>query len=328
LKKILIIQTASLGDVILATSILETLKNCFPDAELHFMLKKGTENLFKNHPFIHQLHIWDKSTSKKKSLKTLLNEFQKIHFDYIINLQRFFTTGLLSVRSKAKNVIGFKKNPLSPLFTHKVTHDIGTGKHEIERNFELIKNLCPNSKAKMPKLYPSEEDYALSKEYKTDKYYCIAPASLWFTKQFPVTKWVELINKLDSSKNIFLVGGKADIKTCDDIVKQTKHPKIKSICNDISLLQLAALMRDAEMNFVNDSAPLHIASSINANVCSIFCSTIPEFGFGPLSENAHVIQVSQKLKCKPCGLHGKKECPEKHFNCAMNINIKQITDII
>jgi lipopolysaccharide heptosyltransferase II len=328
MKKILLIQTASLGDVILATSLLETLHHCFPDAELHFMIKKGTESLFENHPFIHTLHIWDKSTSKKKSLKIHREEFKKIYFDYIINIQRFFTTGLLSVRSKAKNIIGFKKNPFSPLFTHKVTHNIGTGKHEIERNFELIKHLCSEDKPQMPKLHPSKEDFAFSNKYKTGKYYCIAPASLWYTKQFPTTKWIELINTLDASKNIFLVGGKADINICNKIIKNSKHPKVKSLCNEVSLLQLAALMCDAEMNFVNDSAPLHIASSMNASVCSIFCSTIPEFGFGPLSEKSYIIQALPEPSCKPCGLHGKKECPEKHFNCAININIKQITDIL
>ena len=78
------------------------------------------------------------------------------------------------------------------------------------------------------------------------------------------------------------------------------------------------------MNYVNDSAPLHIASAMNANVTAIFCSTIPEFGFGPLSENSVIVQTDQKLLCKPCGIHGFKACPEKHFSCATTINMNTL----
>ena len=77
------------------------------------------------------------------------------------------------------------------------------------------------------------------------------------------------------------------------------------------------------MTFTNDSAPLHFASAVNAPVTAIFCSTIPEFGFGPLSDVAHTIETEEKLLCRPCGLHGKKACPQGHFKCA-DIEIEKI----
>jgi len=86
----------------------------------------------------------------------------------------------------------------------------------------------------------------------------------------------------------------------------------------------AALIRDAFMNYTNDSAPLHLASAMDAPVAAVFCSTVPEFGFGPLSAKSFVIQTSEKLTCRPCGLHGKKVCPKKHFKCAESIAIKQL----
>jgi heptosyltransferase-2 len=82
----------------------------------------------------------------------------------------------------------------------------------------------------------------------------------------------------------------------------------------LSLLKSAALMQGAEHNYVNDSGPLHIASAMNASVTAFFCSTVPDFGFGPLSENSTIKQV-EGLDCRPCGLHGHKECPKGHFNC-------------
>ena len=91
-----------------------------------------------------------------------------------------------------------------------------------------------------------------------------------------------------------------------------------------SFLASAALMQHAKMNYVNDSAPLHITSAMNAPVTAYFCSTEPAFGFGPLSSNSKVVETKENLNCRPCGLHGFKKCPEKHFKCANNILIQDI----
>jgi len=80
-------------------------------------------------------------------------------------------------------------------------------------------------------------------------------------------------------------------------------------------------MQNSTMNYVNDSAPLHLTSAIDAPVTAFFCSTVPEFGFTPLSKKSTIIQVNEKLNCRPCGLHGFKKCPEGHFKCGNNINV-------
>ena len=79
-------------------------------------------------------------------------------------------------------------------------------------------------------------------------------------------------------------------------------------------------MEGAAMNYVNDSAPMHLASAVNAPVTAVFCSTVPAFGFTPLSQNARVVETDVALDCRPCGLHGYKSCPKGHFRCAETIN--------
>jgi heptosyltransferase-2 len=69
---------------------------------------------------------------------------------------------------------------------------------------------------------------------------------------------------------------------------------------------------------------MHIASSMNAPVASVYCSTVPAFGFGPLSEKSFVIETKEKLDCRPCGLHGYKACPKSHFKCATSITTEQL----
>jgi heptosyltransferase-2 len=57
---------------------------------------------------------------------------------------------------------------------------------------------------------------------------------------------------------------------------------------------------------------------------AIYCSTIPAFGFGPLSTNSFIVETKEQLACRPCGLHGKKQCPLGHFNCAQSIENAQL----
>src|SRR5205085_8822508 len=123
-------------------------------------------------------------------------------------------TGLLTVFSGAKEKIGFDKNPLSFLFTKKVKHQLVNGIHEVERNNELIKHLTDGSFEK-PRLYPSINDYNAIKRYTLQPYVCITPASVWFTKQYPFDKWIDLINSFPPEYYIYLLGGKEDNALCE-----------------------------------------------------------------------------------------------------------------
>ena len=103
-------------------------------------------------------------------------------------------------------------------------------------------------------------------------------------------------------------------------VKAEKTKDVKVLSGELTLLQSAALMKDAQMNYVNDSAPLHIASAMNAPVTAFFCSTVPAFGFTPLSDNSKIVEV-KNLECRPCGLHGHKVCPKGNFKCGNEIEM-------
>ena len=134
--KFLIIQTAFIGDVILATPIIEKLHKFYPDSQIDFLLRKGNENLLRNHPYISNLLIWDKKNEKNKNLFRIIKLIRSKKYDYVINLQRFASTGIITAFSGSKIKVGFSKNPFSFLFTRKIKHEIGNGKHEIERNIE------------------------------------------------------------------------------------------------------------------------------------------------------------------------------------------------
>ncbi len=321
-NKILIIQTAFIGDVILATPLIETLYHNFPNAEIHFCLRKGNESLLNQHPFLKKTLIWDKQQGKLKNLMGLLKTIRLEKYDLVVNVQRFLSSGILAGFSGAKKIIGFDKNPLSFLFTHKIKHQIGNHLHETERNIALIKSFCTELKT-LPKLHIEHVSKDKIAAFCVEDFICIAPASVWFTKQFPIKQWSEFLQSIPDEK-VYIIGAPSDKKIASDIICDSVHPNTISLCGQLNLLESAALMQKAKMNFVNDSAPMHLASSVNAPVTAIFCSTVPEFGFGPLSDNSKIVEVQEKLTCRPCGLHGKKSCPENHFSCAKNITSQQL----
>lgn len=330
LKKILLIQTASLGDVILSTPIAEKLHHFYPNAQIDFLLKYGYQDIFKNHPYIHRVIVWDKSENKYQHLYELTKVIRDRKYDAVINVQRFASSGLVTALSKAKIRIGFSKNPFSLFFTRRVKHKIGKGKdnpHEIIRNLQLVDSLAEKGNFSV-KLYPSQHDFAKVSQYKTRQYITLAPASLWFTKQYPEKKWVEFLKRIDKNLVVYLLGAPSEKELCKRIIDHSGHDNCLNLAGKLSFLESAALMKDALMNYVNDSAPMHLSSAVNANTTVIFCSTVPEFGFGPLSDKSYIVQVKNPPKCKPCGLHGFKQCPEKHFDCANKIEVKDLLEVL
>ncbi|GAB4041454.1 glycosyltransferase family 9 protein [Spirosoma gilvum] len=336
--RFLIIQTAFIGDVILATALLEQLHATYPEAVLDVLVRKGNEMLLANHPFLNEVLIWHKKGSKYRDLWRLLGIIRGRKYDAVLNLQRYGSMGLLTALSGAGITIGFDKNPFARFFTHRVEHRFESGVHEVDRNTGLLTALqsvpafqshAPGRQLPArPKLYPSEADYAAVRSYQAEPYTCMAPMSVWFTKQYPSKRWNELINALPNDLTIYLLGAPTDVQACDAIrVSAGETRKVVNLAGKLSLLQSAALQQGAMMNYVNDSAPLHLCSSMNAPTTAIFCSTVPEFGFGPLADVSRVVQTPEPLECKPCNLHGRTACPLGHFRCAWGIQLDELTKL-
>jgi heptosyltransferase-2 len=359
-QKFLVIQTAFIGDVVLATGLIEKLHTQFPAAQIDFLVRKGNEALLAGHPWLHEVLVWDKKKGKLKNLWQMGRRIRKNRYDTVINVQRFAATGLLTVFSGAHETIGFDKNPLSRLFSKRIPHIVqqagGPVLHEIERNQELIKDITEGPPAK-PRLYPTAADLEKVRGYKGSPYVTISPASVWFTKQYPAEKWIDLIKKIPVGYRVYLLGAPSDKDLCERIREgagigpepqssgsiipgtpasdlaspgpaRSSGPTIINLSGQLSFLQSAALMTDAAMNYVNDSAPMHFASSVNAPVTAVYCSTIPSFGFGPLSDKKYIVEILEPLDCRPCGLHGYRACPRGHFNCAHRIEDRQLLETL
>jgi heptosyltransferase-2 len=328
--RFLIIQTAFIGDVILTTALLEQIHAARPEATLDVLVRKGNESLLAGHPFLNEVLIWEKkkpgdSFVKYRDLWRLITLVRSRQYDVILNLQRFGATGLLTALSKAGITIGFAQNPFSRFFTHKVDHRYEPGIHEVDRNAALLHPLGIQSRQTMPRLYPSADDFAVARSYQAKPYVCLAPTTVWFTKQYPVERWAELIKTFPIDLTVYLLGAPTDVALCDRIRILSERPEqVVNLAGKMNLMRSAALHQGAVMNYVNDSAALHLCSAMDAPTTAVFCSTVPDFGFGPLASQSRVVQTPEPLDCKPCGVHGRVRCPLGHFRCAWTIRVEDL----
>lgn len=336
-KTILIIQTAFIGDTILASHFARAVKDQYPNSKIHFFLRKGNESVIVGLPTIEKVWIWDKEGGKTKNLIKLIMELRQIKFDMVFNLHRHFNSGLVSALMKSSFKAGFEQNPLSFFYTHKVNHLIPHKSlsgvwHEVQRNLQLLQKAEPtldigdNSKIYKPELPLQEKHHLKVAPYTEGNYFVVAPASVWFTKAWSEHKYRELTQELAKTGKVFFIGAGTDKELCDRISSGIENTV--NLCGQLNLLDSAALMKKARRVFVNDSAPLHLASCVNAKTTAIFCSTVQEFGYTPLADDSVVVDVGNALTCRPCGLHGYKACPLGHFKCSEDIEVKKVLSTI
>lgn len=329
--KILIIQTAYLGDVILTLPVVQNIKKQLPDAEIDFMCIPQTEDVLKNNPYIRKLVVYDKKGgSKFKKLKEIISNVRKSKYNIVISPHRSFRSALITHFSGAKTRIGFNRNSMSNLLTNRVAYINNT--HEILRNLELVKpipgiTLTVDNQILKPELFPSREDTEIVNTLiDTDKTnrISLAPCSKWFTKQLPGSKSMDIINNLiKRGFEVTLIGGNDDKPYCGELENGLKNKMLLNLCGKLTPLQSKVVIEKSKCLISVDSAAAHIGASTDTPIAQIYGSTVPAFGFYPLTSKNIIIE-NNRLSCRPCTDHGRNSCPLKHFKCMEELSTAEI----
>jgi heptosyltransferase-2 len=330
--KILVIQTAFLGDVILALPMVQTIKYHLPDSKIDFLCVPDNVSVLQNNPAINQVIPYDKKGGDKlDKFIEVLSEIRENGYDIVISPHRFLRSALLTYYSEAKTRIGFERNSLSFLLTHKVVYD--SGAHEIHRNMSLAEaipglNYDVKKISLKPRLYPGIDDKKKVYEYlplgDSKRLITLAPCSRWFTKQFPLKKTVQLVNVLnESGYKIALIGGKDDEDYCSHVTEKSGIKGIINLCGRLTPLQSYFVITLSKHLITVDSAAQHLGAASDTPIALIYGSTNSSFGFYPLTSKHKIIE-NRDLDCRPCTDHGRTKCPLKHFKCMEDIAINEI----
>ncbi|MCB1142090.1 MAG: lipopolysaccharide heptosyltransferase II [Leptospiraceae bacterium] len=322
--KILVIQTAFIGDLILSTGFFRSISEKYGTRDISVLVNSGTEDILKGNPYIKEVIPFPKKKIKNNIFKffEFLRFLKSQNFSICISPHFSHRSSLISFFSGAVKRIGYKESGFSFLHTEKVSRPI-LGIHEINK----LSNLIGVSTPKKPELYfISSEIHKIDLELKSigKNYVAIAPSSVWETKRMPAEKFIELIRMiLDKSTLLpLLIGSKSDQALCEEIQKDFGE-NIKNFSGKTNLQELSYIISGAKVLISNDSSPIHIASAFNIPTVQIYGATVPDFGYTTLSE-MHFISEVNGLNCRPCGIHGGNTCPQNHFRCMKDQNLNEI----
>jgi heptosyltransferase II len=330
-KKFLVIQTAFLGDAILTLPMIEKLKEQNQDACIDVIAIPGTKEIFENSPFVNEILIFEKR-GKHKTLSGMISfasVIRKKRYSRIYSPHRSFRSSLLVLFSGVTQTFGFDTASLS--FVYKNIIKYRKDYHEVKRNLEVIGYKTDNENWKiipLIKCNPIAEAKAESmlKDIK-GKIIAIAPGSVWTTKRYPVEYYTELAGMITSAGIfVILLGGKEDAELCR-VIESSVPGKIFSFAGKLTLTESVFVIKKCEMVISNDSAPTHLSLIAGKPAITIFCSTVPAFGFYPY----HLKSISlsyDDLSCKPCGIHGLRKCPVGTFDCALKLSPQLVSDRI
>jgi heptosyltransferase-2 len=334
IKKVLIIQTAFIGDVILTLPLVQEAKKRFKQAEIHFLTIPQSKNLVETHPDISHLWIFDKHKEEKSlfNLVKLARRVKKFNYDLAIVPHRSLRSALIPFFAGIPHRIGFNKS--SGFFLFNKTIKYINSIHEIDRNLYLLGFIPDHEKQKiLPEIYPTVSDrekvqHWIKNNVKKMNIIAFAPGSVWPTKRWPAEYWGILAKYLLPLKfEIILIGSQADKILLPKIQEPLTNLKIRECFGKFSLRQTAYLLKKCRLLVCNDSAPTHLAVGMGTPVLTIFGPTIPGFGFYPYGRQNGIAEI-KSLSCRPCSIHGGTKCPKTHFKCMVDLKPEIIKNLI
>ena len=336
-KKILVIQTAFIGDTVLTLPMIEKLKEMENSSIIDVVSIPSTSEIFTASPFVNEILLLEKRGKHKsfRGLKSFSNEIKRRNYDRIYSPHRSLRTAFMIMLSGVKETYGFSNSSLKYIYKNIIEYNSSV--HEVQRNLDLIGCKYSEDNWKiLPKIIVSESaKFKVNDYFETNKitngFIAVSPGSVWATKRYPIEHFIEVINFLvNEGKQIVLIGGDNDKEITFEI-KENFRENVFDSAGLFSLIESIELLKSASLLITNDSAPTHLGMCTDIKVLTLYCSTVPQFGFYPYNKLSGYLSVDD-LYCKPCGIHGFNECPIKNFDCGKKlvpeIIIKKIKKMI
>jgi len=332
-EKILVIQTAFLGDAVLTLPMIRKLKELNGNASIDVLCIPASEEIFRLSSYINEIIVIDKKGGHKSFFRFLkfTRQIRAKKYDRIYSPHRSFRTSFLVLQSGVKETYGFSNSSLFHVYKYLIEYI--PGHHEVQRNLDLIGyDYSEKGWKVLPEIrIPENAEKAAKGFIKNNninsKFAAIAPGSIWNTKKYPLEYYEQVIQYLISiDYKVVIIGGKEE----EDIGKRLEakfNGNTISSAGHLSITESIALLKYSKILISNDSAPTHLGVCADIPVLTIYCSTVPDFGFYPYNNRSRWLSYAD-LECKPCGIHGYYACPLKHFQCGFKLEAESVISAI
>ncbi len=301
MNKILCIRLGYLGDVLLCDPVFRAIKNQFPGVQIHFLTDITCEELRGTQVQIDHWHFYN---GGKRSLAAAL---WKENFDLIIDFQNSYTSRFISF-------LLFKKIVRIPKF-NKTT---STQSHLVEHYFQQLESLGLKADEKGVEWHQPSVD--VSKFQLPTQYSVFALGARRVTRVISYPKMIELVDRWEG--NLVFLGDSWD-KHFGDRLAILFPEKVINLCEETSIVESAAILKDAEKVITHNSLFMHVAAALEKQPIVFYTNTSSKDGYGPYKAAYRSIEL-ENLACKPCVDLEKDVCPLYHFDCGMKINLDPI----
>ncbi len=328
-EKILVIQTAFLGDAILTLPMIQKLKELFPVSEIDVVSIPSTREVFEHSPFVNRVYSYDKRGSQKSFLNLIkfAKHLKADNYNRIYSPHRSFRTSLIVMILNAGLSFGFDNSSFAYVYKKLIKYDRNA--HEVERNLQLIGFDTQQSGWRIPPLInipgAVKEKIKNTLNKNASPLIAIAPGSVWNTKKYPEEYYLQLSRML-AEKNYFILymGSKSDFGLCERLHRNIADNSI-NLAGNFTVVESVEALKYCGLLISNDSAPTHMGMIAGIPVLTLYCSTIPGFGFYPYNSRSSFLSIDG-LDCKPCGIHGRKACPIKSFECGYRLKPESVLE--
>jgi ADP-heptose:LPS heptosyltransferase len=310
-EKILVIRFSSLGDIILSFTLLRKLRRKYPEAKIDFATKPEFAEAVKLCGITNEIILLN------SGVKNLRQMIAGKKYDFIIdihnNLKSIYVSLMNSHRIERVKKNRFRKFLLVNGKINLFNEIIPVYRKYLLAARDLLKEDDLNFETSELKF----KEFVLPEK----RYIVIAPSSKHFTKTYPVSKFITLINSLNETE-VVLVGSdsETDKSICTKI--ETECSGVINYCGRLELQELVLVIMRSDLVISNDSAIMHLAEALNKKVVAIFGSTVKEFGFYPQLRTTKVFEQNG-LTCRPCSHIGLPDCPVLSFACMEKTTLKK-----
>ncbi len=337
IRKVVFIRFSSLGDVVLATSAVRSVKARFPQSEITFLTKQIYRPLLETHPDIFRVEGIETARSRSNlwSLARLCRSLGP--FDVVVDLHQSIRSRLSRRLIPASRRIGYRKQILLRrlwalgLLREKMQLE---RRHVVDRYLEALRPLGVDPNPLCPEIFIDPEEIESAAEFLRSKGVrdprrtaVLFPGAKWPNKRWVTEGFSAVGEQLRSEMGLeaILAGDAADID-CARKVWQGMSGEVTDITGETPLRQLAAILKLARVAVGNDSGPGHIAAAVGTPVVAVFGPTAEVFGFTPRGERVGV--VSLPLDCRPCTIHGGSGCRRGKRSCLEDIGPENVMEAV
>lgn len=343
-KNILVINLMHLGDLMLVTPALTTLRKNFSDAKISLLADKKLADLVKLNKNLDECIFIDKKGADDKffNFVKFIFKLREKNFDLVINLHRNERASALAAFSGAKKIVGYSK-PLFSIFFDKVLQNpsiaqlkpkyIPGTQHQVKSHFDVLQKAVGIEKIFDNGLEMWIDDVAKNSAEKTfaenfpaeTKVIAFNIGASWITKRWIDDYFAKCADILiGRDYGIAFLGGTMDaeiVSSCVEKMHEKNSPLLKIFTGKFSLAELAGFLDKCVLMLTTDSGPMHIGVARNIPIVTMFgASPVP--GFYPY--DAKDILIKSPEPCHPCGKHLCPRKGEENLACMKKISVEVV----